>query len=152
MDGRIGSRVPHLPTVLAATAALMVVGVGIAAVTAGAAAAAGMAAGVGVVAASYLFSTVAIAWADSVHPRMVLPVGLTAYAVKFTLIGFGMMALTEARWAGLYGLGFGVVAGVLVWTSSQVWWVVKGKYPHLDPPADTVPADAVPADAVPEQP
>jgi ATP synthase protein I len=126
-------RTPHLPVTLAATGVLLVVGVLVGYLIWGGVGAAGAAAGIGVVAASYLFSTIAIAWADSIHPRMVLSVGLTAYAVKFTVIGFVMVALEAANWAGLPAMGFGVIAGVVVWTGAQIWWVRRNNIPHMVP-------------------
>ena len=54
---------------------------------AGAAGALGVAAGVALVVASYTATTLAIAWADSVNPRMVLPVGMGMYITKFSLFG-----------------------------------------------------------------
>lgn len=137
MTGGIRARLPHLPVVLAATGALLVVGVLVGWAIWGGAGAAGMAAGIGVVAASYLFSTLAIAWADTIHPRMVMSVGLVAYAAKFTAIGFIMVALESADWAGLPAMGFGVMAGVVVWTGSQIWWIRHNNIPHVEAaPAD----------------
>jgi hypothetical protein len=134
-------RTPHLPVVLAATGVALVAGVAVGALAQGWAGAAGAAAGIGVVALSYLFSTVAIAWADSIHPRMVLSVGLTAYAVKFTAIGFLMVALQAAQWEGLYAMGFGVIVGVVVWTGAQIWWVRKNQIPHVEAARETAPPD-----------
>jgi hypothetical protein len=137
-------RLAHLPVPLALTGGLLVLAAAVGALLQGRVGAAGAAAGVGVVTGSYLVSTLLVAWADSVDPRLVLPVGLTAYAVKFTLIGVVMAAVTARGWAGLEALGAGVVAGVVVWTTSHVWWLLRHQ-PRLDytppggaagPPAD----------------
>ena len=138
-------RTPHLPVTLAATGVLLVVGVLVGWAIWGGVGAAGMAAGIGIVAASYLFSTIAIAWADTIHPRMVLSVGLTAYAAKFTAIGFIMVALESADWAGLPAMGVGVIAGVVVWTGAQIWWVRRNNIPHVLPAAadEDAPPEAV---------
>jgi hypothetical protein len=132
VNGGIRARLPHLPVVLAATGVLLVVGVVLGYLIWGGVGAAGAAAGIGIVAASYLFSTIAIAWADTIHPRMVMSVGLVAYAAKFTVIGFLMVALESAGWAGLPAMGFGVIAGVVVWTGSQIWWIRHNQIPHVD--------------------
>ena len=67
----------------------------------GFAGAAGAAAGVGIVVASFTVSSLVIAWADSVHPTLVLPVGMFTYIVKFTAIGFAMAAVVASGWDGL---------------------------------------------------
>lgn len=136
----VGWRLAHLPAQLAVNGALLVVAAVVGGVTRGAPGAGGAAAGVAVVVASYLFSTLLIAWADGVDPRLVLPVGLTAYVVKFSLIGAAMAALVGTGWRGLAPLGAGVVAGVLAWTTTQIWWVRRHP-PRLEyhPPVSTEP-------------
>jgi hypothetical protein len=121
----IRDRVPHLPVLLAATGALLVVATGVGAWLAGGAGAAGAAIGVGLVAASYLMSTYLIAWADKNDPRSVLKVGMGAYVLKFSLIGVFMVWISGTGWAGLPALGAGVVAGVVVWTGAQIWWITR---------------------------
>jgi hypothetical protein len=132
----MGWRLAHLPVLLVVSAALLVAATALGWLLRGGAGAGGAAAGVGVVTASYLASTLAIAWADSVDPQLVLPVGLGMYVTKFTLIGFGMVAVTATGWAGLGPMGVGVVAGVIAWTATQIWWVVRNQ-PRLEytPPA-----------------
>jgi hypothetical protein len=120
-----GWRLAHLPALLAATGGLLIVAALAGWVLRGGAGAAGAAAGVGVVTGSYLVSTLVIAWADSVDPRLVLPVGLTAYVVKFTLIGMVMASVAASGWPGLEPLGLGVVAGVVAWTGTHIWWLVR---------------------------
>jgi hypothetical protein len=121
--GRMRDRLVHLPSVLAATGGVFAVAVVVAYFVSGLTAALGVAAGVGMVAASYLVSTLAIAWADTVHIRLVLPVGLVAYTLKFTLIGVAMAGLAHAGWPGLTGMGAGIIVGLLVWTIAQAVWV-----------------------------
>jgi hypothetical protein len=127
----MGWRLAHLPVLLAVTGALLVVSAIVGGVVSGGVGAAGAAAGVGIVTGSYLFSTLLIAWADSVDPQLVLPVGLTAYAVKFTVIGMGMAAVAASGWAGLVPLGVGVVVAVLAWTSTHIWWLLNNQ-PRLE--------------------
>jgi hypothetical protein len=120
-----GWRLAHLPAVSTVTGAVLVISGMAGWSAAGGAGAGGAAAGVGLVTASYLLSTLVIAWADSVDPRLVLPVGLMTYLVKFTLIGIVMVAVVASGWAGLVPLGVGVVAGVLAWNATHIWWVVR---------------------------
>lgn len=136
MAGGGNWRLAHLPVLLAVSGGLLAVAALAGGIARGAPGVAGATAGVGVVVASYLVSTLLIAWADAVDPRLVLPVGLAAYAVKFTLIGAAMVAVVGTGWRGLEPLGAGVVAGVLAWTVTQIWWVVRHP-PRLEytPPA-----------------
>jgi hypothetical protein len=121
----IRDRVPHLTVLFAATGILLVVAVGAGWLFAGPAGAAGAATGVGIVAASYLTSTYLIAWADKTDPALVLKVGMGAYVLKFSLIGIFMVWVSGTGWAGLPALGAGVVAGVVVWTGAQIWWITR---------------------------
>ena len=120
-----GWRTRHLRPLLAVCGLVLVAAAVLGAVLGGAVAAAGAAAGVGIVVASYTVSTLVIAWADRVAPALVLPFGLAAYAAKFTLIGVVMAAVAAARWPGLPALGFGVLAGVVAWTATQIWWTTR---------------------------
>ncbi|HEY2950701.1 MAG TPA: hypothetical protein VGJ53_20270 [Micromonosporaceae bacterium] len=133
-----GWRLRHLPLLLAVSGALIVAAALLGGVLRGGSGAIGAAAGVGIVTASYLTSTLLIAWADAVQPALVLPIGMTAYAVKFTVIGVVMAAVAASGWDGLVPLGFGVVAGVIAWTATQIIWVVRNP-PRL---AYTPPAEA----------
>src|SRR2546423_13537694 len=93
-------RLRHLPSGLIASGVLLVLGVGIGAVLWGGPGAAGMGAGVALVAASYTLSSLIIAWADSIDPRLTLPAGLVTYAPKFTLFGLLLAVLGPDRWRG----------------------------------------------------
>lgn len=132
-----GWRLAHLPALLAASGAVLAGAALLGWLTRGGAGAMGAAIGVAVVTASYLVSTLVIAWADATDPQLVLPFGLGTYVAKFTLIGVVMAAVAASDWAGLVPMGFGVVAGVLVWTTAQIWWVVRHP-PRLPyrPPGD----------------
>lgn len=118
-------RLSHLPALLGVCGVLLVAVAVVGGMTAGGAGAAGAATGVAVVTASYLLSTVVIAWADSVHTPLVLPLGLATYVVKFVVIGVVMAAVAARDWAGLVPMGFGVIAGVVAWTATQIWWVAR---------------------------
>lgn len=118
-------RIRHLPVLLLTSALLAVLAGVTGGLARGADAALGAAVGVGVVAASYTFSILLIAWADSVDISLVLPFGLTAYVTKFTLIGVVMAAVAASGWPGLEPMGLGVIAGVVVWSGTHIWWVVR---------------------------
>ncbi|MGI5147766.1 hypothetical protein ACQEVC_15555 [Plantactinospora sp. CA-294935] len=116
-------RLAHLPVVLGASAGLLVLATVLGAVLGGGIGAAGAAAGVGLVTLSYLASTLVIAWADSVHPTLVLPFGVAMYVAKFSVIGVVMAGVAGRGWAGLEPFGWGVLAGVVAWTGANIWWV-----------------------------
>lgn len=126
-----GWRLAHLPVLLTVSGVLLVLATGAGALLRGGAGGAGAAAGVGLVVVSYLASTVVIAWADSVDPQLILPLGLLTYVVKFSLIGVVMAAVAASGWTGLEPLGAGVIVGVLGWTTAQIWWVVH-RPPRLE--------------------
>jgi hypothetical protein len=119
------SRLAHLPPLLAVSAILVGVAALVGGVVRGEAGAVGAAAGVLLVVGSYTVSTVAIAWADSVDPRLVLPVGMGAYVTKFSLFGLMFLAILDSAWAGTAPMAWGIVAGVVGWTTTQIWWVAR---------------------------
>jgi len=118
-------RVEHLPFLTAASTALLLCAASVGYLTGGVPAAAGAAAGVALTTASFTMSTVVIAWADTVRPALLMPLGLLAYVVKFTLFGVILAFVISSQWPGRTAMGWGVVAGVLGWTSVQIWWVAR---------------------------
>ena len=125
-------RLRHLPSVLIASSALLVLGVGIGAVLWGGAGAAGMAAGVALVAASYTVSSLVIAWADSIDPRLTLPAGLMTYALKFTLFGLLLAVLARTGWRGLLPMGVAIMGTALGWTVAQAVWTWRARIPYVE--------------------
>jgi hypothetical protein len=121
----IGWRLAHLPALLLAAAATLVAAAAVGWLARGGAGAVGAAVGVAVATASYLVSTLVIAWADAVRPALVLPLGLATYLVKLTVIGAVMIAIAASGWDGLVPMALGVVAGAVGWSAAQVWWVVR---------------------------
>lgn len=93
------------------------------ALVAGVNGAVGAATGVSLVTVGYVFSTLVVAWADSVHPRLVLPFGLGVYAAKIILIGGVAFALSTRDWAGMMPFLMGIAAGAVGWTSAHIWWI-----------------------------
>jgi len=127
----VGERVRFLRVTLAASGVLIVLGALVGWVVSGAAGAWGFAAGVALVAGSYTASTLAIAWADTVNPRMVLSVGMGMYVTKFSLFGAMLIFVGATDWQGRIPMAMGIVGGVVVWTGSQIWWTVHNAYPNV---------------------
>lgn len=110
------------------TGAAGVIAAIIGAVLQGATGAIGAAAGMALVMASYGVSTLIIAWVDRVNRSMLMIVGMATYAVKFALL-FALVGWVATQgWIGTKAMGFGVLAGVLIWTTVQVWWTAKAKF------------------------
>ncbi|RZU49937.1 hypothetical protein EV385_1694 [Krasilnikovia cinnamomea] len=118
-------KVEHLPLLTAISVALLLCAASVGFVVGGPVVALGAAAGVAIVTVSYTLTTLALAWADTVRPALVMPVGLGAYVLKYSLLGVILAVLVGSGWRGGVALGWGVVAGVVVWTAAQVWWVHK---------------------------
>jgi hypothetical protein len=128
----VRQRLRHLPSGLGASAALLVVGALIGGLLRGGAGVAGVAAGIGLVAASYTIGSLVIAWADSIDPRLILPVGLTTYALKFTIIGVVMSTIAASGWAGLKPMGVAVLGSVLGWIVAQAWWTWHARIAYVE--------------------
>jgi hypothetical protein len=118
-------RVQHLRYQLPINVAVLVVGGLIGLLAAGPVGLVGVVAGVGLAIVSYVASTLAIAWADSVNSRMVLPVGMAMYITKFSIFGGLLIAINDAGWAGAIPMAMGIVAGVITWTAIQIWWTTS---------------------------
>jgi hypothetical protein len=118
-------RIEHLPFVSAVGAALVLCAASVGFLAGGPVAALGAAAGVLLVTAGVTVTTLAIAWADAVRPALVMPVGLTTYAVKYALIVFLLFAVASSGWAGARAMVWGVAAGAVVITGVQAWWLAR---------------------------
>jgi hypothetical protein len=129
----VRERIPHLTTALAVAAVALVAGAVVGGLAAGWPGAIGVAAGIALVTASYAASTVAIAWADWVDPRLVLPVGMGMYVTKFSLFGGMMIAIVGAGWRGAVPMAMGICAAVVTWTATQIWWTVHHHHPYVGP-------------------
>jgi hypothetical protein len=117
-------RVEHLPFLTSASIALLLCAASVGFLVGGAPIALAAAAGVAITTVSYTMSTLVIAWADTVRPALVMPLGLLTYVVKYTLLGVILAFTVTSDWPGKAALGWGVVAGVVCWTTLQIWWVV----------------------------
>ncbi len=118
-------RVEHLPFLSAVSFALLMCAASVGFLVDGTTAAVGAAAGVALVTVSFTMSTLVIAWADTVRPALLMPLGLATYVVKYALLGVIMVLVINSGWPGRAALGWGVIAGVLGWTAVQVWWVAR---------------------------
>lgn len=138
----MAARLRHLPVPLAVSAGLLLLAAAGGWLAAGTPGAVGGAVGVAVVAAGYALSSVAVAWADSVAPSLVMTVGLTTYVFKFTLLGVVFFAV-PGDWAGSRTMAVAMIVSVLTWVGAQIWWTVRAPVPtvtyHLSPPADPAP-------------
>ena len=118
-------RVEHLPFLTAFSVALMICAASVGFFSGGVPKAVGAAAGVAIVTVSFTMSTLVIAWADTVRPALLMPLGLLTYVVKYTLLGVILAFVISSEWPGRAAMGWGVVAGVLGWTAVQIWWVAR---------------------------
>ena len=125
-------RLIHLPSGLAASAALLVVGLVVGGLLRGGAGAAGAAAGVLLVAASYTLSSLVIAWADTIDPRLVLPAALMTYTLKIALLFVLFVVLSRAGWRGLAPMGVAVMVTALGWIVAQAVWTWRARIPYVE--------------------
>jgi hypothetical protein len=130
--GRIRRRVRHLPAGLLGCGLALVVAVVVAGVTSGTPGVIGAAVGVTGVALSYVVSGLAVAWADSIAPQLTLPVALTTYAVKFTLLGVVLIQFGSSSWPGLHPMAFSILGAVVAWNVAHLWWVIHAKIPYVE--------------------
>lgn len=121
----VAARIRHLRLTAAVTAGVLVLATALGGLIGGGLAAFAVAAGVALVAASYIATTVAVAWADSIAPKMVFSVGMGLYLIKFSLFGVMLDALNGAEWAGRVPMAIGIGVGVVAWIASQAWWTVR---------------------------
>jgi hypothetical protein len=125
-------RLRHLPVGLGASGVALVLCAVIGTVIGGPVAGVGAAAGVALAAFSFTLSSVVIAWADVVNPRLILPAGLMTYVLKFALFGWLLYVVGRSGWDGLKPLGVGVVVGAMAWVTTQAIWVYRSRIPYVD--------------------
>lgn len=130
----VTSRTRHLRLTVGVSAIVLLVGAVVGFLAAGGVGALGVVAGVALVTVSYVASTLAIAWADSVNPRLVMGVGMGMYITKFSLFGLLLLAVSGTEWAGKIPMAMGIVAGVIAWTGAQIWWTVHHAHPYVSAP------------------
>jgi len=128
----VRKRLRHLPASLLATAALTLVGVPVAGLVAGGTGALGGLAGIGLVAASYLISSLGVAWVDLVARHLLLVIVLLTYVVKFAVCGVVMWSIAQTGWSGLRPMGVAIIVATIVWTGAQFWWILRAKLPYVE--------------------
>jgi hypothetical protein len=121
----MSERLGHVPVALAVSSVVLVVSVAVAWLTQGGAQALGAAAGVALVVVSYLVSSLVVAWADSVNPRLLLPVGLATYVIKIVLLGLAMLVVVGTDWAGTRAMCIAIIPGVIGWIGANFWWALR---------------------------
>jgi hypothetical protein len=121
----LAGRLRHLPLPLAVSGGLLValgaVGYGIDA----AAGLVGAVLGVTIVAGGYALSSVTVAWADWISPRLVLSVGLASYLFKITLLGVALLGVLRTDWPGGRMMVVGMICAILGWVTAQTWWTAR---------------------------
>jgi hypothetical protein len=122
-------RVAHLPFLTAVSVAVLLCAASVGYLTGGTPSAVGAALGVLIVTISYTMSTLVVAWADTVRPALVLPLGLGAYVLKYSLLGVVLVYGLSTDWTGKTALGWAIAAAVVVWTAVQAWWFTAVRPP-----------------------
>jgi hypothetical protein len=118
-------RIRHLPMLTVISFALVLCAASVGFVTGGPDAALGAAAGVLLVNLSFTISTLVVAWADTVRPALLMPLGLLTYVIKYTLIALIMIGVGASSWAGGRPMAYGIMGGAVLLTAAQVWWISK---------------------------
>jgi hypothetical protein len=131
-EPHVRQRLRHLPPGLIAAAVTTVACAVLGLALAGVPGLAGALIGCAVATASFVVSAVAVAWADTVHPSLVLVVGLTVYAMKMGALAASLYALRASDWAGLHAMGWALAATVVVWVAVQAVWVYRSRIPYVD--------------------
>ena len=124
-----GWRVAHLPFLTAVSFALLLFAASAGFLSGGAPSALGAALGVLIVTISYTMSTLVVAWADTVRPALLMPLALFTYVLKYSVLGLVLAYGVSTSWTGKDALGWGIVAGVVVWTGVQAWWFTAVRRP-----------------------
>jgi hypothetical protein len=125
------NRLGFLPVTLLVSGVLLVAATSVGGSVAGADGALGAAIGVLGVALSYLISSIAVAWADSVSPKLVLTIGLATYLFKFSVLGMVLASIPHSGWAGTRPLAVGMIVMIVGWLTAQVWWTVRNGTPTI---------------------
>jgi hypothetical protein len=118
-------RIEHLPFVLATGFALVLCAASAGFLLDGVPAALGAATGALVVTIGVSLTTLVIAWADVIRPALVMPVGLSVYVIKYSLIVFLMIGVGSSGWAGGRPMAWGIAVSAVLLTAVQVWWLAR---------------------------
>lgn len=128
----LADRLRHLPVPLAVSGVLLIVLPVIGWAVDGSAGAAGAAVGVLVVAGGYALSSVTVAWADWISPKLVLTVGLASYLFKVSLLGIALLGVLRADWSGSRMMAIAMAAAIVAWMVAQTWWTALHGAPQAE--------------------
>ena len=121
----LADRLRHLPVPLAVSGVLLILFPVVGVVVDGPVGGVGAAMGVLIVAGGYALSSVTVAWADWISPRLVLAVGLASYLFKVSLLGVALLGVMRADWAGSRMMAIAMVTAIVGWVGAQTWWTAR---------------------------
>ena len=122
-------RLRHLPPLLLVSGLVAAGAAVVGGLVGGAVGAFAAALGVAVATASFVASTLVIAWADTINTKLVMPFGMGTYIAKVSLMAGLLLALMASGWAGLQPFAWGLAVGVVAWSAAQIWWIVTVHVP-----------------------
>ena len=125
-------RLIHLPPTLLASTVVLVLAAVAGFLGGGLTSLTGAVAGVGLVIFSYTVSSLIVAYTDLHVRQMLLPVALGTYAIKFTAFGLLLYVVNESKWDGAIPMAGGIIAGTVVWVTTQAVWVYRSRIPYVD--------------------
>ncbi|SDT77261.1 hypothetical protein [Actinoplanes derwentensis] len=129
----LADRLRHLRAPLAVSGVLLFVTPAVGWWVDGPTGALGAAVGVLVVAGGYALSSVTVAWADWINPKLVFSVGLASYLFKVSLLGIVLMSVLRADWPGTRMMAIGMITAILAWVFAQTWWTAMYGPTRPDP-------------------
>lgn len=94
----------------------------------------GVLVGAAVVAAFFVVSGVAVAWAGRINDAFTLPAAMGAFFVKAIVLFALLNALPEDGWLDRLTLAWSVVVGALLWSGVQLRWVWTRPLYYVTPP------------------
>jgi len=130
--GALRHRLRHLPSGLAASGVLFILGIGVGWALRGGVGALGAALGVALVAVGYTVSSVMVAWVDAIDPSKVMIAALATYIVKYLLLGVLMWRVAGTGWAGLAPMGVAIIVSTIAWGTAQSVWTIRAKIPYVE--------------------
>jgi hypothetical protein len=122
-------RLRHLPPLLLVSALVAAGAAAVGGLVSGGVGAFAAALGVALATASFVASTLVIAWADTIDTKLVMPFGMGMYIAKISLLGGVLLVLAQAGWSGLVPLAWGLAVGVVGWSAAQIWWIAAVHVP-----------------------
>ncbi|MGI8869164.1 MAG: hypothetical protein ACR2F6_10005 [Mycobacteriales bacterium] len=120
------SRLSHLRSPLIVLLTLAVIGIPITA--AARAEAAALAAGLGLMVVGIFFtlSSLAVAWADRIHPTLTLPIALMTYLGKVVILALLLAGLRTTP-LDLPAFAAAIIVGVFGWLGAVLWPVLRSR-------------------------